>query len=242
MNNDLIVKIAIIINRKLYQEEKISYKMYQEVEKELLKSRWVFIELFTIRNKLQNGINLADIPLRVVIYARVSTEHLEQKKSLNHQLEYFKDYIQKNPNWIYITSYIDEGITGTSDLKREQFMQMILDAKNDKFDFILTKEISRFSRNTLDSIKYTRELLANGVAVFFLNDNINTLLPDAELRLTIMASLAQDEVRRLSERVRFGMQRAIANKKILGNNSLYGYDKDKKMNKLIINKIWNNLC
>lgn len=115
-------------------------------------------------------------------------------------------------------------------------MQMILDAKNDKFDFILTKEISRFSRNTLDSIKYTRELLANGVAVFFLNDNINTLLPDAELRLTIMASLAQDEVRRLSERVRFGMQRAIANKKILGNNSLYGYDKDKKMNKLIINK------
>ena len=115
-------------------------------------------------------------------------------------------------------------------------MKMIHDAKNDKFDLILTKEISRFSRNTLDSIKYTRELLENGVAVFFLNDNINTLLPDAELRLTIMASLAQDEVRRLSERVRFGMQRAIANKKILGNNSLYGYYKDKKTNKLVINQ------
>ena len=115
-------------------------------------------------------------------------------------------------------------------------MKMIFDAKNDKFDLILTKEISRFSRNTLDSIKYTRELLENGVAVFFLNDNINTLLPDAELRLTIMASLAQDEVRRLSERVRFGMQRAIEKKKILGNNSLYGYYKDKKTNKLVINQ------
>ena len=161
---------------------------------------------------------------------------MEQKNSLNNQLEYFKNYIKKNPKWIYITSYIDDGITGTNDLKREQFMKMIFDAKNDKFDLILTKEISRFSRNTLDSIKYTRELLENGVAVFFLNDNINTLLPDAELRLTIMASLAQDEVRRLSERVRFGMQRAIEKKKILGNNSLYGYYKDKKTNKLVINQ------
>ena len=86
---------------------------------------------------------------------------------------------------------------------------MINDSKSDKFDLIITKEISRFSRNTLDSIKYTRELLNNGVAVFFVNDNINTILPDAELRLTIMASLAQDEIRRLSERVRFGMNRAI---------------------------------
>ena len=95
MNNDLIVKIAIIANRKLYQEEKITYKMYQEAEKELLKSRWVFIELFTIRSKLQNGSSLSDISLRVVIYARVSTDHLEQKNSLNNQLEYFKNYIKK---------------------------------------------------------------------------------------------------------------------------------------------------
>ena len=139
MNNDLIIKIAIIANRKLYQEEKITYKMYQEVEKELLKSRWVFIELFTIRSKLQNGSSLSDISLRVVIYARVSTDHLEQKNSLNNQLEYFKNYIKKNPKWIYITSYIDDGITGTNDLKREQFMKMIFEAKNDKFDLILTK-------------------------------------------------------------------------------------------------------
>jgi DNA invertase Pin-like site-specific DNA recombinase len=78
-----------------------------------------------------------------------------------------------------------------------------------KFDFIITKEISRFSRNTLDSIKYTQELLKNGVGVFFQSDNINTLMPDSELRLTIMSSIAQDEVRKISERVKFGFKRAI---------------------------------
>lgn len=183
---------------------------------------------------LNSGISINDINLRVVIYARVSTNHKEQKNSLANQVEHFKKVIDNNLNWTYITSYIDEGITGTNDTKREQFMKMISDSKSDKFDLIITKEISRFSRNTLDSIKYTRELLNNGVAVFFVNDNINTLLPDSELRLTIMASLAQDEVRRLSERVRFGMNRAIEKKVILGNNLLYGYKKDKESKKLVI--------
>ena len=113
-------------------------------------------------------------------------------------------------------------------------MKMIDDARMGKFDLIITKEISRFSRNTLDSIKYTRELLSYGVAVLFVNDNINTALPDAELRLTIMASMAQDEIRRLSERVKFGMHRAIERGEILGNNRLYGYVKDKKTGKLNI--------
>ena len=183
---------------------------------------------------LNSGMSINDINLRVVIYARVSTDHKEQKNSLINQVEHFKKVIDNNLNWIYITSYIDEGITGTTDTKREQFMKMINDSKSDKFDLIITKEISRFSRNTLDSIKYTRELLNNGVAVFFVNDNINTILPDSELRLTIMASLAQDEVRRLSERVRFGMNRAIEKKVILGNNLLYGYKKDKESKKLVI--------
>lgn len=183
---------------------------------------------------LNSGMSINEINLRVVIYARVSTDHKEQKNSLVNQVEHFKKVIDNNLNWTYITSYIDEGITGTNDTKREQFMKMINDSKSDKFDLIITKEISRFSRNTLDSIKYTRELLNNGVAVFFVNDNINTILPDSELRLTIMASLAQDEVRRLSERVRFGMNRAIEKKIILGNNLLYGYKKDKKSKKLVI--------
>lgn len=103
-----------------------------------------------------------------------------------------------------------------------------------KFDFIVTKEISRFSRNTLDSIKYTQELLQNGVGVLFQSDNINTLLPDSELRLTIMSSIAQDEVRKISERVKFGFKRAIENGVVLGNSKIWGYDKDN--GKLVINE------
>ena len=113
---------------------------------------------------------------------------------------------------------------------------MINDAKDDKFDLIITKEISRFSRNTLDSIKYTRELLNYGVGILFVNDNINTFLPDSELRLTIMASLAQDEIRRLSERVKFGMKEAIKKGNILGNQKIYGYIKDKNSSKYLIEK------
>jgi DNA invertase Pin-like site-specific DNA recombinase len=142
--------------------------------------------------------------------------------------------ILNNKNWTYIEGYIDEGITGTSTLKRTNFLRMINDAKQNKFDLIITKEISRFSRNTLDSIKYTRELLDYGVAVLFLNDNINTIYPDSELRLTIMSSMAQDEIRRLSERVKFGVSMSIKRGKLLGNNKLYGYNK--KNNKLYINK------
>lgn len=113
-------------------------------------------------------------------------------------------------------------------------MRMIEDGQKGKFDLIVTKEISRFSRNTLDSIKYTRELLKSGVAVLFVNDNINTALPDSELRLTIMASMAQDEIRRLSERVKFGMNAAIKKGNILGNDMLYGYKKDKLSGNLVV--------
>ena len=111
---------------------------------------------------------------------------------------------------------------------------MIEDARIHKFDLILTKEISRFSRSTLDSIMYTQELLSNGVGVYFLNDNINTILPDSELRLTMMSSIAQDEVRRLSERVSFGMKRSIDNGVVLGCSNIYGYVKDK--GKLVVDE------
>lgn len=185
------------------------------------------MDLYNVRKQLNMGIPLANIKLRVTDYARVSTDHLEQKKSLQNQVEHFEQYIKENPNWIYVNGYVDDGITGTSDIKRDNFMKMIEDARSGKFDLIVTKEISRFSRNTLDSIKYTRELLSYGVAVLFVNDNINTAQPDSELRLTIMASMAQDEIRRLSERVKFGMNRAIERGEILGNDLLYGYKKDK---------------
>lgn len=194
------------------------------------------MDLYDIRKKLNMGLSLSSLPLRVTDYSRVSTDHLEQKNSLKNQIDYFSKMIADNPNWTYVPGYVDEGISGTTDFKRDNFMRMIEDAHNGKFDLIVTKEISRFSRNTLDSIKYTRELLSCGVAVFFLNDNINTALPDSELRLTIMASMAQDEIRRLSERVKFGMNRAIMNGKVLGNGSLFGYKKDKVNGNFIIDK------
>lgn len=192
------------------------------------------MDLYTVRNNIISGKQLQDLNLRVVFYARVSTDKYEQIHSLNSQVTFFEEYIKKNPNWEYKGKYIDEGITGTSALKRESFLKMISDSKSNKFDLILTKEISRFSRNTLDSIKYTQELLGSGVGVYFLNDNINTILPDSEFRLTIMASVAQDEVRKLSERVRFGMKRSIDSGVVLGCSNIYGYVKDK--GKLIIDE------
>ena len=192
------------------------------------------MDLYTVRDNIMKGVPLQELNLRVCFYARVSTDKDEQLHSLSNQISFFNDYISKVPNWEFIGSYIDEGISGTSVNKREEFLRMIDDAKRHKFDLIFTKEISRFSRSTLDSIKYTQELLSNGVGVYFLNDNINTILPDSELRLTIMSSIAQDEVRKLSERVSFGMKRSIDNGVVLGCSNIYGYVKDK--GKLVIDE------
>lgn len=168
-----------------------------------------------------------DIPLRVTFYARVSSESDEQLNSLENQTSYYKELIKKNKKWIYVKGYIDEGISGASAEKRESFQKMIRDSQSDKFDLIITKEITRFARNTLDSIQYTRELLSNGVAVFFQNDNINTLDEDSELRLTIMAGIAQDELRKLSSRVKFGHAQAIKKGVVIGNSRIFGYKKDR---------------
>ncbi len=190
------------------------------------------MELYKIRNRISMGESIYDLPLRVTFYARVSTDKDVQLNSLDNQVMYFRNLITENKNWTYVDGYIDEGISGTSVNKREDFLRMIEDSKKGMFDLILTKEISRFSRSTLDSIKYTQELLENNVGVLFQSDNINTIMPDSELRLTIMASIAQEEVRKLSERVKFGMKRSIEKGKVLGNNVITGYKKEK--GKLVI--------
>ena len=169
---------------------------------------------------------LHDIHLRVAMYGRVSTNRIEQKSSIINQEQYYTKYIENNPNWEYVGEYIDEGITGTSTAKRENFQKMIDDALAGKFDMIITKEISRFARNTLDSIYYTRTLLQNNVAVFFQNDNINTLDEDSELRLTIMSGIAQEEVSKLSKRIKFGHKQSIKNGTVFGNSMIYGYTKN----------------
>ena len=183
--------------------------------------------IYEVRKSLASGKTIYDLPLRVTYYDRVSTEKLEQKSSLINQDMYFKNKILSNPNWILVEGYTDDGITGTSTKKREDFKQMIEDAKNDKFDLILTKEVCRFARNTLDTLQITRDLLLIGKGVYFELDNINTLEQDGELRLTIMASLAQDESRKTSERTKFGFNRAIERGRVLGNNVIWGYEKDK---------------
>lgn len=183
------------------------------------------MNVLKIRNEMRNGKSIFDMPLRVTFYARVSTDKDEQLNSLENQIQYYTDLIQSKVSWTYIPGYIDEGISGTSTKKRDSFLQMIEDAKAGRFDFIITKEISRFSRSTLDSIQYTQELLEHNVGVLFQNDNINTLDPDSEFRLVVMAGVAQDEVRKLSERLKFGFRQAIKNGHVLGNDKLWGYDK-----------------
>ena len=178
-----------------------------------------------LREQLRKGRSIYDLPLRVTYYARVSTDKAEQQGSLEHQVQYYTELIQKNPNWTFVGGYVDEGISGTSTCKRESFLRMINDAHRGLFDFIITKEISRFSRSTLDSIQYTQELLDANVGVFFQNDNINTLDTDSEFRLVVMAGVAQDEVRKLSERLKFGFRQSIRNGRVLGNSRLWGYDK-----------------
>ena len=183
------------------------------------------MNVLRIRNEMRNGKSIFDLPLRVTFYARVSTDKDEQLNSLENQVEYYTELIQSKPNWIYVEGYVDEGISGTSTKKRDSFNRMIADAKAGRFDFIITKEISRFSRSTLDSILYTQQLLEHNVGVLFQNDNINTLDSDSEFRLVVMAGVAQDEVRKLSERLKFGFRQAIKNGHVLGNDKLWGYDK-----------------
>ena len=183
------------------------------------------MDIHAIRQQLKTR-SIYDIPLRVTFYARVSSESDEQLNSLGNQVAYYREFIQKNSNWTFLPGYIDEGLSGISVRKRENFNRMIEEAAEDKFDLIITKEISRFARNTLDSIQFTRQLLSCGVGVFFQNDNINTLDEDSELRLSIMSSIAQDELRKLSSRVKFGHQQAIRDKVVLGNSRIFGYVKD----------------
>lgn len=188
------------------------------------------MDIYLIRNQMKLlHISIFDLPLRVTYYARVSTKSDAQLNSIENQISHFEELIRKNTKWIFVDGYVDE-IRGESAANRDNFMRMVTDAKLGKFDFILTKEISRFARDLLDSISYTRELLSYGVCVLFESDGINTIDQDSELRLGIMATIAQEEVRKLSERIKFGHKRAIEGNAVLGNGRIFGYDyKDRRL-------------
>ena len=173
--------------------------------------------------RLNQELKMVETKRKVAAYCRVSTDNEDQANSFESQQRYFRQYIERNPDWELYEIFADEGISGTNTKKRKEFNRMIACAKNGDFDLIITKEISRFARNTLDSIYYTRDLKKHGVGVIFMNDNINTLDGDAELRLAIMSSIAQEESRKTSERVKWGQKRQMEQGVVFGR-SMLGYD------------------
>ena len=163
---------------------------------------------------------------KVAIYARVSTEHEEQLSALGYQVQYYDEILKKHPDWELYDRYIDEGITGTSIKKRKNFLRMIQDANNGCFDLIITREVSRFARNTVDTLQETRKLKKIGVEVYFTEDNIWTFNDeDGELKLTIMATLAQNESKKTSQRVKAGQRISFLNGVFYGTGNILGYDK-----------------
>ena len=161
-------------------------------------------------------------PLRVAAYCRVSTDKEDQRNSLAAQRQYFENYIAGHPGWTLAEVFADEGLSGTT-VRRPQFARLLRRALAGEIDLILTKEVSRFARNTVDALQVTRLLRERGVGVRFLSDGISTLDSDGEFRLTIMASVAQEESRKISERTRWGQLQAMRRGVVFGNDSLYGY-------------------
>lgn len=162
--------------------------------------------------------------LQVAAYCRVSTEEEEQQSSYEAQCSYYTEKIMTNPEWTMAGIFADEGITGTSIDKRDDFKRMIRKCKKQKIDLILTKSISRFARNTLDTIQYTRMLRAMGIGIYFEKENINTLDMDSEMLITMLGAFAQAESESISRNVAWGKRKAIQDGKIFVNfNQLYGY-------------------
>ena len=168
-------------------------------------------------------------------YCRVSTDTDEQATSYDAQIEHYTEYIKKNPGWELAGIYADDGISGTNTKKREEFNRLIDDCMAGRVDMVVTKSISRFARNTLDCLKYIRQLKDKNIAVFFEKEAINTLDAKGEVLLTIMASLAQQESQSLSQNVRLGLQYRYQQGKVqVCTNRFLGYDKDEDGN-LVIN-------
>ena len=171
---------------------------------------------------------------KTVAYCRVSTAKENQLHSLENQKKYFNDYISNDKELEFVDIYADEGISGTNTKKRDEFNRMILDAKCGKFDIILTKSVSRFSRNIVDTISYVRELKKMNIEVRFITDGIKTFDNDAELRLGLLATFAQDESRQTSEKVVNGQYTSMKNGIVFGANTMLGYNIEK--GKMTINE------
>ena len=165
--------------------------------------------------------------LRVAAYCRVSTDTDEQATSYDAQVEHYTEYIKKNSTWQFAGIYADDGISGTGTKKREEFLRMIDDCMAGKIDMVVTKSISRFARNTIDCLKYIRQLKEKNIPVIFEKENINTMDAKGEVLITIMASLAQQESESLSKNVKLGLQYRYQQGKVQVNHNWFlGYTKD----------------
>ena len=174
--------------------------------------------------------------LRVAAYCRVSTDTEDQMNSYHSQVKYYTDLISKKPEWQFVDIYADAAITGTKVDKREGFRKMIADCADGKIDQIITKSISRFARNTVDTLNYVRMLKEKGVAVFFEEEHINTMTMDGELLLTILSSVAQQEVENISANVKKGLKMKMQRGELLGFNGCLGYDYDPETKSISVNR------
>lgn len=173
----------------------------------------------------------------VAAYARVSTDHEDQQTSLAAQVDYYKKKIKEHPGWTFVKVYADEGISGLSTIRRESFLQMIADCEAGAIDLILTKSISRFARNTVDTITTIRMLKSKGIGVYFEKENIFSLDSKGEFLLTIMSSLAQEESRSISENVCWGQRKRMADgKSSLAYSRFLGYDKGANKYEMVVNE------
>ncbi len=179
---------------------------------------------------------IAEKKLRVCAYCRVSTDQAEQKNSFSAQVEHYTAYIKNNLAWNFAGIYADEALSGKNAAKRPEFMRMVNDAENKKFDLIITKSISRFARNTADCLETVRKLKSIGIGIFFEKEAINTLNAESELMLSILSSVAEEELNSISQSMRWAYQRRFKQGKVTINTKRFlGYDKDKD-GKLIINE------
>ena len=194
------------------------------------------VSMIPAKPQYDRSIKLSEKKLRVAAYCRVSTELEEQESSYEAQVEYYTRKIQETENWKLAGIYADDGKSATNTKKRDDFKAMIKDAEGGKIDMILTKSVSRFARNTVDSLLTIRKLKEKNVAVIFEKEGVNTLDGTGEILITILSSLAQEESRSISENCTWGQRKRFADGKVtVPFNRFLGYDRGPDGN-LVVNR------
>lgn len=194
------------------------------------------VKIIEANKRTRRNGNITVEQIRVAPYCRVSTDSEEQKLSYNSQVMYYKEMVESNPKWEMVDIYADEGISGTQTNKRMEFQRMINDAVDGKIDMIITKSISRFARNTLDTLKYVRLLKEKNIAIFFEKEKINTLTMNGEMLLVILSSLAQQESESISANVKMGLKMKMKRGELVGYNGCLGYDYNKEDKSISVNE------